>query len=78
MFDQANETNNLCSQAGCCTSSTGGLDYQNCGWVNKCYDYLDIAVGKCDDSCMSNEFIRVCTDSEVPYCQSWTCELAST
>jgi hypothetical protein len=66
----------IVGMAGCCTSTVGGIDYQNCGWVNKCYDYLDVNAGYCDDNCMTNEFIRVCTDSDMPYCQSWTCMCA--
>jgi hypothetical protein len=60
--------------AGCCTSTTGGIDYQNCGWTNQCYDYNDVSLGRCDDLCLANDYIRACTGVAAPYCQSWTCE----
>ncbi|KAF2436308.1 hypothetical protein EJ08DRAFT_234216 [Tothia fuscella] len=64
----------IVGMAGCCTSSLVGskMDYQNCGWVNKCYDYSEYKGAKCTGDCLSNQFHRVCTDVASPYCLSWT------
>jgi hypothetical protein len=59
---------------GCCTSVGGRMDYQECGWVKRCYDYADVLSGLCDEGCQIDNFNRVCSASSMPYCQSWTCK----
>jgi hypothetical protein len=59
---------------GCCTSTAGGYDYQDCGYVNNCYDYSDVQAGRCDNDCEDNPLNRVCSVSSLPFCLSFTCE----
>ncbi|KAF2687831.1 hypothetical protein K458DRAFT_385401 [Lentithecium fluviatile CBS 122367] len=54
--------------AGCCD----GFDTQGCEWANSCVDYDTYTAGGCGADCLLNSFVRKCTDSDFPYCVTWT------
>ncbi|KAF2495590.1 hypothetical protein BU16DRAFT_539522 [Lophium mytilinum] len=61
-------TDVLPGMAGCCSD----FDFQDCGYVNTCIDYSSMMGSGCNSDCMSNTFIKKCTDTISPYCVSWT------
>ncbi|KAF2653414.1 hypothetical protein K491DRAFT_705825 [Lophiostoma macrostomum CBS 122681] len=54
--------------AGCCESDT-----QDCGWAKSCVDYDSYwSSTVCGDDCVSDTFIRKCSNTYSPYCVTWT------